>query len=97
MQTEAYVQGQLVRGSLLNVVRHVINSLNILSVKLCVFHSILSELLYLGQRKNEHLFFCLPSSKCLPYSHQLSFVFPLSLFAFFGCYWCLQRGNVQCR
>ena len=79
------MQGQLVRGSLLNVVRHVINSLNILSVKLCVFHSVLSELLYLGQRKNEHVFFCLPGSECLPHSHQLSFVFSLSLFAFFGC------------
>lgn len=86
MQTEAYVQGQLVRGSLLNVVRHVINSLNILSVRLCVFHSVLSELLYLGQRKNEHIFFCLPSSKGLPPSHQLSSVFSLSLFAFCGCY-----------
>lgn len=86
MQTEAFVQGQLVRGSLLNVVRHVINSLNILSVKLCVFHSVPSELLYLGQRKNEHTFFCLPSSECLPHTHQLSFVFLLSLFAFFGCY-----------
>lgn len=56
------MQGQLVRESLLNVVRHVINSLNFLSVKLCFF-SFCSELLYLGQRKNEYIFFCLPSSR----------------------------------
>ena len=86
MQTEAYVQGQLVRGSLLNVVRHVINSLNILSVKLCFFHSDLSELLHLGQRKNERIFFCLPSFECLPHSRQSSLVFSLSLFAVFGYY-----------
>jgi hypothetical protein len=41
VQAEACVQGQLLGGSLIHVVRHDINKLNILSVKLCLFHSLL--------------------------------------------------------
>lgn len=68
------MQGQLVRGSLLNVVRHVINSLNILSVKLCFFLSVLSELLYtwVKERMNTYFSVCLvPSAFPTPTSFPL--------------------------
>lgn len=79
MQTEAYVQGQLVRGSLLNVVRHVINSLNFLSVKLCFFHSVLSYCTWVKERMKTYFSVCL-TPECLPHPHQFSLVFSLSLF-----------------
>lgn len=89
MQAEAYVQGQLVQGSLLNVVRHVINKLDIVSVKLCLFRFLLSRLLYLGQRKNERIFFCLFSSAYLPrIPPVVTCILAVSL-GILGCYWCL--------
>jgi len=73
------VQGQLVRESLLNVVRHVINSLNFLSVKLCFFHFVLSSCTWVKERINTYFSVCL-APECLPHPHQFSLIFSLALF-----------------